>query len=172
MGASKRSAWYESVRGHAVLIELMDEDLRRDCGTPLVWYDVLVEIAHAPGHAIRMRDLAEQVVLSRSWLTRRVSQLEEAGLVQRLPDEIDGRGILAVLTELGRDRFEEMERSHSRSIGVHFSAHINEPEADVIATSFRRIADRARLARFDEPQDRETTADPVGARTRAAAGSR
>ncbi len=158
MGVSKRSAWYESVRGHAVLIELMDQDLRRDCGTPLVWYDVLVEIAHAPGQAIRMRDLAEQVVLSRSWLTRRVGQLEEAGLVERLPDEMDGRGILAVLTAHGSERFREMERSHSRSISVHFSANIDEHDADVIAASFRRIAESGRGARLDRAEDLATSA--------------
>jgi DNA-binding MarR family transcriptional regulator len=50
---------------------------------PIAWYDVLVEISHAPGHAIRMHELADKVLLSRSWLTRRVAQLKREGLVER-----------------------------------------------------------------------------------------
>ena len=81
--SGKRLAWLRMLEAHTRLIELMESDLRRDCGVPLVWYDVMIKIWVAPGRRIRMAELAEQALLSRSWLTRRVVQLEQAGLVTR-----------------------------------------------------------------------------------------
>ena len=93
----KRAAWLRSLEAHTYLVDLMDRDLRRDCDVPLAWYDVLIKIFTSPGHRIRMAELADQVLLSRSWLTRRVVQLEEAGLVVRTSVGDDGRGVLATM---------------------------------------------------------------------------
>ncbi len=146
---AKRLAWLRSLEAHTYLVELLDQDLQRDCGVPLVWYDVLVKIWRAPDHAIRMSELADQVLLSRSWLTRRVAQLEQAGLLVRRSDDSDGRGILAMITEHGTVAFQAMEASHSRSIAAHFSAHLSGEEAHIIAIALGRIASegRASLAR-------------------------
>lgn len=70
---------------------------------------------------------------------------------ERRPDDGDGRGVLAVQTERGREAFEEMERSHARSIRSHFSTHLDEQEAAAIAACFRRIADHGREALAIEP---------------------
>jgi len=143
MPSLTRRAWYESVRAHAALVELMDRELRADCGIPLAWYDVLVEVAHAPGGAIRMAELAEQVLLSRSWLTRRVTQLENAGLLERRAADDDQRGVCAALTPHGRETFRKMERSHSASIERHFSRYLSAEEAEVIAQAFALIGSSA-----------------------------
>jgi DNA-binding MarR family transcriptional regulator len=119
----------------------MDADLQADCGVPLAWYDVLIEIAKAPDQAVRMSDLADQVVLSRSWLTRRIAQLESAGLVERRAAAGDGRGVVAAMTDDGRERFAAMEKSHARSIQRYFSTHLDDDEAEVVARAFARIAD-------------------------------
>ena len=124
-----------------MLLDSMDAELQAECGVPLAWYDVLIEISNAPGQAIRMNDLADKVLLSRSWLTRRVAQLEQAGLVERRSAGGDGRGIVAAMTTSGRKAFAAMERSHSRSIRRHFSDHLDAEEAGVIAAAFARIAD-------------------------------
>ena len=143
MPSVTRRAWYESVRAHAALVELMDRELRADCGIPLAWYDVLVEVAHSPNGAIRMADLAEQVLLSRSWLTRRVTQLEDAGLLERRAADEDLRGVCAALTPHGREIFRKMERSHSASIERHFSRYLSAEEAELIARAFARIGSSA-----------------------------
>lgn len=140
----KRGAWYQALEGHVVLVHLMDQDLRRDCDVPLMWYDVLIKVWLAPGHTVRMRDLAQQVLLSRSWLTRRVVQLEDAGLLQRRPADDDGRGVVATLTPRGAEVFVGLERSHAASVRTHFSDLITDEEADVIARAYRRIAEHGR----------------------------
>jgi DNA-binding MarR family transcriptional regulator len=106
----------------------------------------MVKIWLAPDHAIRMSELAEQVLLSRSWLTRRIIQLEAAGLIVRRSDDTDGRGVLAVMTEHGHDVFRAMEASHTRSIAKHFSAHLTADEATVVATALGRIAAAGRVS--------------------------
>ena len=137
--SDKRTAWLRSLEAHTRLTELMESDLRRDCGVPLVWYDVMIKIWVAPGRRIRMAELAEQALLSRSWLTRRVVQLEQAGLVNRTEAGHDGRGVYAELTPAGLETFTRMEKSHAKSIATHFSAHISPDEARTIASAFARI---------------------------------
>ena len=136
----KRAAWLRSLEAQTYLVELMDRDLRRECDVPLAWYDVMIKIWVAPDHSIRMAELADQVLVSRSWLTRRVVQLENAGLVVRTSVGEDGRGVRASLTPAGLERFAEMERSHAASIETHFSAHLSAQEADVVSKVFARIA--------------------------------
>ena len=138
--SAERLAWVRSLEAHTRLVELMDAELRRDCGVPLAWYDVLIKIWLAPGHRIRMAELAEEVLVSRSWLTRRVLQLEKAELVTRSSGGGDGRGVYAVMTPAGQLSFARMEQSHAASIATHFSAHVSPDEARVIAQVFGRIA--------------------------------
>jgi DNA-binding MarR family transcriptional regulator len=138
--SEKRLAWLRMLEAHTRLVTLMERDLRRDCGVPLAWYDVLIKVWLAPGHRIRMAELAEQVLLSRSWLTRRVVQLEDAGLVTRTGADDDGRGVFAEMTPKGLETFGGMERSHATSIDTHFSAHLSQDEARVVSTVFGRIA--------------------------------
>jgi DNA-binding MarR family transcriptional regulator len=153
MPASRRHAWYQTLRAYTALLEIMDAELQADCGVPLAWYDVLIEINNAPDQTIRMRDLADKVLLSRSWLTRRIAQLESAGLVERRSASGDGRGVVAAMTTSGRKAFVAMERSHAQSIQRHFSDHIDDHEATVIAAAFARIGDHGAdaLGHTDQP---------------------
>jgi DNA-binding MarR family transcriptional regulator len=128
------------------LLELMDRELRQDCGVPLAWYDVMVEIYRSPDHRIRMSELADRVLLSRSWITRRVRQLEEAGLLTRSVAPDDQRGIFASLTPAGLSTFSELERSHTSSINRHFTHHLNDDEARLIERRFAAITAHARGA--------------------------
>ena len=64
------------VRANSALTELMEREVSDATGMPIAWYDVLVNLYLAPGKAMRMSDLANKVLTSRSWLTRRVDQLE------------------------------------------------------------------------------------------------
>ena len=141
--SGKRLAWLRMLEAHTRLVELMESDLRRDCGVPLVWYDIMIKIWVSPGRRIRMAELAEQALLSRSWLTRRVVQLERAGLVTRAGAGDDGRGVFVEMTPIGLDTFERMEESHAKSIARHFSTHISKDEAQVMAVALSRITSAA-----------------------------
>ena len=136
----------------------MDRELQRDYGVPLEWYDVLIKLWLAPGKRLRMSDLAEQALLSRSWLTRRVMQLEEGGLVLRYPaGPEDGRGVVAAMTDEGQRVFAELERSHARSIADHFSQFVTDEEAVIVARCLGRIAEAGRAA-LTEPIDSTASA--------------
>jgi len=141
-----RSAYYWLLDGYSALVRVMDEELQRDCGVPLFWYDVMVKLWLAPGHELRMSELAEQVLLSRSWLTRRVVQLEDAGLVVRRPDDGDRRGVVACMTELGAERFHEWERSHTRTVKRHFGALFTAAEVGVLEHCGRELSRHNRAA--------------------------
>jgi DNA-binding MarR family transcriptional regulator len=152
--SGKRLAWLRMLEAHTRLVELMEADLQRDCGVPLVWYDIMIKIWVAPGRHLRMAELAEQALLSRSWLTRRVVQLEQAGLVTRTSADEDGRGVLVQMTPRGLKTFARMEESHAKSIARHFSAHVTQEEAGVLSAVFTRITTAPR-----------TTSPPVRVRT-------
>ena len=148
----KRATWYAAFEAHVLLTRLLDDELQRDCGIPLDWYDVLIKLWIAPDKSLRMSELAEQVLLSRSWLTRRVMQLEGAGLVKRhSADSSDRRAVVATMTAEGQRVFAALERSHSRSIDKHFSAYMTTEEAAVIRRVFQRIGADGRAALLDPP---------------------
>lgn len=152
MPPGSRSAWFHTLSAMTALVELMDRELQADCGRPLAFYDVMVEIYHSPGHSIRMSDLADRVLLSRSWITRRVRQLEDAGLIARSAATEDRRGITATLTPHGLDVYEAMERSHAASIHRHFGTHLSAEDARLIDRAFAAIAAHARQALADQPE--------------------
>jgi DNA-binding MarR family transcriptional regulator len=136
---SRRAAWFALLQAHSALVRVFEQDLHADCGMPVQWYDVLIRLWLAPGHAMRMSELADSVLLSRSWLTRRVEQLEGAGLVERSATPDDGRGVLARLTAQGKREFARAERSHAASIERHVSRHLSADEASVLVACAQRL---------------------------------
>jgi DNA-binding MarR family transcriptional regulator len=98
------------------LRERLDRELRAGTALTLGEYEVLVHLSEAPGRALRMSELADRLLLSRSGLTRRVDGLVRAGLVARQPCDDDGRGALAALTSPGWDRLEQAAPVHVAGI--------------------------------------------------------
>jgi DNA-binding MarR family transcriptional regulator len=144
---AKREAWYSTVRAHAQMMDLVERELLEATGISMSWYDVMVNLYLAPQYSMRMSELADSVVTSRSWLTRRVDQLVNAGLVERLVSDGDGRGITARLTRQGRKEFVKLERVHSRSVDLHFGAFATDAEAVAVAAVMQRVTDNARSSR-------------------------
>src|SRR5215210_5357769 len=94
-------AWRGFLRVHAALVRALDAELDGLHGLPLTSYDVLIHLKAAPGKRLRMAELADSVLLSRSGVTRLVDRLEREGLLARDSCSSDGRGCFAVLTEAG-----------------------------------------------------------------------
>jgi DNA-binding transcriptional ArsR family regulator len=84
-------AWAALLHVHADVVPLLDRALQETRGLPLRWYDVLLELANAPGSRLRMQELGERAVLSRTRVSRVVDELVDAGLVCREPDSEDRR---------------------------------------------------------------------------------
>jgi DNA-binding MarR family transcriptional regulator len=147
----KRAAWRAVLFAQNALVRILDEELQQECGTSLPVYDVLIRIWLAPEHTLRMSELAESALLSRSWITRRVDRLEQSGLVERLSADDDGRGVCVRLTPAGEETFAWLDASHARSIERHFSSFVSEDEALVIARALNRITAAARQAQDPSP---------------------
>src|SRR5436190_135028 len=112
LGADQRAAWRAYLRGHATVTRALEADLIAGPRLSLATYDVLVQLAEAPERRLRMTELADAVLLSRSGVTRLVDRLEREGLVVRAPVAEDGRGVSATLTERGVDRLRGASRIH------------------------------------------------------------
>jgi DNA-binding MarR family transcriptional regulator len=138
------SVWPLFLTAHAVLVSEIEARLSEAGLPPLVWYDVLWALERAPDYRLRMSELAEMTVLSRSNLTRLVDRLESAGLVQRARAEADRRGAFAVVTRKGREMRRKMWPIYSAAIKELFTDQIDKDETAHIETVLQRVLDTAR----------------------------
>jgi DNA-binding MarR family transcriptional regulator len=121
--------WEDLVRAHAAILNRLEQEMEVEQGLPLRWYEVLLRLSKAPDGHMRMQDLAEVVLQSKSGLSRLIDRMEEAGLVIRQSCPSDGRGINAVMTPAGRHRFRRAAPLHVRGIEEHFGRHLVPAEA-------------------------------------------
>jgi len=132
-------AWQALLHAHHDLTGTLDAELREEHGLSFGAYDVLVRLARAPEHALRMTDLAERVMLSPSGLTRLVDQLCDEGLVQRERVQRDARVVLARLTTRGRQVVRQAARTHLRGIREHFTGRLSEAQLRNVASALETI---------------------------------
>lgn len=123
-------AWRAFLRAHSSVTRLLESDLIAQHGLSLPEYGVLVTLVEAPDHKLRMTELADQVLLSRSGLTRLVDRMQRSGLVDRRPCTSDARGLNAVLTEVGYARLKESSGTHLRGVREHVTGLLSEVELD------------------------------------------
>ena len=138
---AQHEAYYQLLRAHGRVNQWLETRLLRGKQIPLHWYDVLVTLEKAPGHRLRMSELADNVVTSRSNLTRLVDRLEKEGLLRRETCPNDRRGSYAVLTDKGAKARLAAWPIVSRGIVELFATHVNNEEARIIADALRRVAD-------------------------------
>jgi DNA-binding MarR family transcriptional regulator len=132
-------AWKAFLRAHAELTERLQEELVDAGHPPLAWYDVLVNLSHAPDRRMRMSELARSTAFSRSGLTRLVDRMEAAGLVVRQACPTDRRGAFCVLTDAGFAALRAAWPVHADGVARHFAAHFDGAEAETLAAAFARI---------------------------------
>ena len=140
------SAWRAVLNAHAAIVERIESELARADLPPLSWYDVLWAVRRAPGHRIRMGQLAESLTLSRGGLTKLADRLEEEGLLRREPADEDGRGFYATITGAGVSLLRQMWAVYSRVLRETFVAPIERDEASVIAAALTRTQRAAQAA--------------------------
>lgn len=125
---------------HNTAVRAIESDVQRDGRIPLTWYDVLLELKAAGQHGLRMQEVANRVVLSRTRVSRLVDEMVRAGLVDKLPDPHDKRASWAVITPQGADALRATAPVYMRSIQKHFSAHLTDADAVVIARALFKVA--------------------------------
>jgi DNA-binding MarR family transcriptional regulator len=143
----QQSPWPLFLGVHATLIGRIEERLR-DAGLPeIAWYDVLWALERAPDARLRMHELADMAVISRTNLTRLVDRLEAAGLVARARDCDDRRGAYAVLTPAGRAMRRKIWPVYAQAIDELFDTHLSAAERHLMRKALTRILQAARAGK-------------------------
>src|SRR5437867_6301799 len=131
-------AWRSMLRAHATLIRRLDTDLERETGLALADFDVLAQLAAAHGE-LRMTDLADRALISRSGMSRRVARLTNEGLLRRDKARSDGRGVVVALTEAGIARLTEATPVHVRGISKLFVAQLDDQELALLERALNKV---------------------------------
>jgi DNA-binding MarR family transcriptional regulator len=135
-------SWRLFFESALALVDVLDEELQRQAGLPMRWYDVLVHLEESPD-GIPMNELAERILLSKSGFTRVVDKMEEAGLVRRVRPKNDRRTILVVLTDKGAETMQDARRYHRDGIERHFSQHLTDNEIKVLTRALEKVSAHA-----------------------------
>jgi DNA-binding MarR family transcriptional regulator len=139
LSTAELGAWRGLLRVHSALIRDLDGQLEREHDLPLSSYEVLLTLEASPQSRMRMSELADSVLLSRSGCTRLVDRLEREGLVTRGECSGDARGAYAVLTEAGRERFRAARMTHLEGVRARFTSRFSEEELARMATLWDRV---------------------------------
>ena len=132
-------AWPLFLRAHAALTDAIGARLSAAGLPSLLWYDALWALERAPERRLRMGELAEAMVLSRSHLTHLVGQLEKAGLMRRSRSPEDRRGTYAVLTTQGAAMRARMWPVYRTAIDELFIRRLRPTQASAMAAGFQRL---------------------------------
>lgn len=108
--------WRLLQRVQVRVTRVLEADLLLEHDLPLPAYEVLTHLSEAPNRRLRMNDLADRVLLSRSGLTRLIDRLQGEGLVRREACPSDARGLFAVLTDEGAARQAAAAPTYLRTI--------------------------------------------------------
>lgn len=135
-------AWRAFLEAHAAISKAMEQDLRQECDLQLSWYDALVQL-HESGGSLRMHEMADRLLLSRSATTRFADRLESAGFIERSSAHLDRRGTIVTLTEAGRAELRRTAPVHLSGIAEYFEIRFTDEELNVIEELFDRLSVRA-----------------------------
>jgi DNA-binding MarR family transcriptional regulator len=122
------------------VVRELERELLAAADLPLAWYDVLLQLAEAPERRLRMAELADRVLLSRSGLTRLVDRIAAAGLVRRERSREDARGTFTVLTDRGLERLRAAAPVHLAGISRHWLSNFDEAELRQLGDLLGRLS--------------------------------
>jgi DNA-binding MarR family transcriptional regulator len=137
-GGRGLNAWRSLLRAHATLLRQLDTELEKETGLALADFDVLAQLAQADGK-LRMTELADRALISRSGMSRRVSGLADAGLVHRERAVTDARGVVVALTTAGVARLHETVAVHVRGISTLFVAQLDDQELALLERALNKV---------------------------------
>ncbi|MDX6582560.1 MAG: hypothetical protein QOI10_1744 [Solirubrobacterales bacterium] len=137
------AAWRGMLEAHSRVVHELDAELERDHDLPLSSYEVLMYLADAEGERLRMSELADRLLLSRSGITRLVDRLERQGLIARQRCSDDGRGFYALLTEDGRAKLAAARPDHLAGVRRHFLEHLDRDQLDALIGIWEHLRERS-----------------------------
>jgi len=141
---AEQAVWRAFLDVSRLLFEQLNRQLSDEAGMSLAEYEIRVQLSEAPGRRLRMSELADRVVSSRSRITHTVGRLEERGLVVREPCADDGRGVLCVLTEAGFARLEAAAPGHVEMVRTIMFDPLDPPDVDGLGTAMTKMREKLR----------------------------
>jgi DNA-binding MarR family transcriptional regulator len=132
-------AWRGMLEAHARVTQQLDAQMRAEHGLSVSAYEVLMFLADAPDHRMRMSEIAQRVLLSRSGCTRLVDRLVKLGHVTRSADAADGRGTYAQLTDVGLEKIKAARATHHEGIRRFFLDHLTAVDELALADIWGRF---------------------------------
>ena len=139
LDSEELDAWRGMLRAHSFLTKTLDAELVRKHGLPLSSYEVLLFLADSGEGQMRMSDLADGVLLSRSGLTRLVDRMERDGLLRRQRCEDDARGWFAAITPKGRELFSRARQTHLDGVRKRFLSRFTRDELRTLAALWSKL---------------------------------
>src|SRR4029450_11981982 len=127
-------AWRAFLRAQSELIRTLDRELQAEQGLPITFFDVLAQLPQAGGR-LRMSELADAVLLSRSGVTRLVDRMEREGLVKREHCPTDRRAMYATIPPAGKRALAKSRPVHLRGVAQHFARHLTPEETKTLAAA-------------------------------------
>lgn len=150
LNTDELSAWKGMLAAHSRLTAQLDAELERDHGVGLTAYEVLMNLSDAPAGRMRMSELAERLLLSRSGITRLADRLVARGLIARERCSDDGRGYNAQLTEQGRSLVEAARPDHLAAVRRIFLSRLRDDEIHTLGEIWQRLLVQPPAAGLDE----------------------
>ena len=138
----RRNTWRQFLSASARLVDRLDHELQRHHDLSLVDYEILEHLSEAEDARLRMSELANQVLVSRSRLTYRIDRLTEVGFVVREECEDDRRGMWAIVTDTGREAYHSARVAHRSAIDAWFFDQMSDEDGERLRAVMARISDK------------------------------
>lgn len=132
--------WRYWITASNVLPELLSRELQEEFGLTITDYEILVRLSEAPNRQMRMSDLAQKTLLSRSRLSHQIDRLEDRGLVNRRSCEDDRRGQNCAMTSKGWDTLVAAAPTHVSGVRRHFVDQLTDTEYEALGKALGKIA--------------------------------
>ena len=137
----QQRSWRALVVGSTLLMDRLDDDLRREFNISLTEYEILVRLSERPGRALRMAQLADALAHSRSRVTHTIDRMERAGYVVRGTTPEDGRGIVATMTDKGHDLLREAAPVHVEGVRSYLVDQVDDADFAALGRAMDAVTD-------------------------------
>jgi DNA-binding MarR family transcriptional regulator len=137
----EQRSWRAWISVSLLLGDRLNRDLQEQHGITLADYEILVRLSEAEHRRLRMSDLAEATLSSRSRLSHQIDRMEKAGLVERQVCDSDRRGSFAVLTTHGWDMLVDAAPAHVESVRTHLVDVLTPKEFAALGAACQRVVD-------------------------------
>jgi DNA-binding MarR family transcriptional regulator len=144
LDADEQAVWRAFLDVSRLLFEQLNRQLSDEAGMSLAEYEILVQLSEAPGRRLRMSELADRVVSSRSRITHTVGRMEDRALVHREACADDGRGVLCVLTDAGFAQLEAAAPGHVEMVRTVLFEPLAAADVEHLGVALTKVREQLR----------------------------